>query len=99
MQMKQGVHLKKIFAGGTEAMVRRNADTLAALCLVRDKDAERIQLAARLCAADRATLVLAATICLRPGSVGRVRMRLSEGLAGLVGEQLNLTSIPFRSTP
>ena len=37
---------------------------------------------------DRATLVLAATIGLRPGSVGRVRMRLSEGLAGLVGEQL-----------
>ncbi len=38
--------------------------------------------------ADRATLVLAATIGLRPESVGRVRMRLSEGLAGLVAEQL-----------
>ena len=37
---------------------------------------------------DRATLVLAATIGLRADSVGRVRMRLSEGLAGLVGEQL-----------
>jgi starch phosphorylase len=37
---------------------------------------------------DRATLVLAATVGLRPDSVGRVRMRLSEGLAGLVGEQL-----------
>ena len=37
---------------------------------------------------DRATLVLAATVGLRPDSVGRVRMRLNEGLAGLVGEQL-----------
>jgi len=37
---------------------------------------------------DRANLVLAATIGLRPESIGRVRMRLSEGLAGLVAEQL-----------
>jgi starch phosphorylase len=38
--------------------------------------------------ADRSTLVLAATIGLRPESVGRVRMRLTEGLAGLVGQQV-----------
>src|SRR6188508_53785 len=38
--------------------------------------------------ADRATLVLAATIGLRAESVGRVRMRISEGLAGLVAEQM-----------
>jgi starch phosphorylase len=37
---------------------------------------------------DRSTLVLAATIGLRPESVGRVRMRLDEGLAGLVAETL-----------
>jgi starch phosphorylase len=37
---------------------------------------------------DRANLVLAATIGLRPESVGRIRMRLTEGLAGLVAEQL-----------
>jgi starch phosphorylase len=35
---------------------------------------------------DRTTLVLAATIGLRLESVGRVRMRLDEGLVGLVGE-------------
>ncbi len=34
------------------------------------------------------TLVLAATIGLRPESVGRVRMRITEGLAGLVAERL-----------
>ncbi len=37
---------------------------------------------------NRSNLVLAATIGLQPASVGRVRMRLSEGLVGLVGEQL-----------
>ena len=37
---------------------------------------------------DRTNLVLAATIGLRPESVGRVRMRLTEGLVGLVAEQL-----------
>ncbi|HET9831854.1 MAG TPA: DUF3417 domain-containing protein, partial [Vicinamibacterales bacterium] len=37
---------------------------------------------------DRANLVLAATVGLNPESVGRVRMRLSEGLAGLVAEKL-----------
>jgi starch phosphorylase len=37
---------------------------------------------------DRTNLVLAATIGLRPEGVGRVRMRLSEGLVGLVGEQV-----------
>jgi starch phosphorylase len=37
---------------------------------------------------DRTTLVLAATIGLRSESVGHVRMRVSEGLAGLVAEQL-----------
>ena len=37
---------------------------------------------------DRATLVLAATVGLRQESVGRIRMRMSEGLAGLVAEEL-----------
>ena len=37
---------------------------------------------------DRTTLVLAATIGLRPESVGVVKMRVNEGLAGLVAEQL-----------
>ena len=37
---------------------------------------------------DRSTLVLAATVGLRPESVGRVRMRLDEGLAGLVAQSM-----------
>ena len=38
--------------------------------------------------ADRVTLVLAATIGLRADSIGRVRMRITEGLAGLVAERM-----------
>jgi glycogen phosphorylase len=38
--------------------------------------------------ADRANLVLAATVGLRAESVGRIRMHTTEGLAGLVAEQL-----------
>ena len=37
---------------------------------------------------DRSSLVLAATIGLQPESVGRIRMRLDEGLVGLVAEQM-----------
>ena len=37
---------------------------------------------------DRLHLVLSATIGLDPSSIGRVRMPLTEGLVGLVGEQL-----------
>ncbi|HEX8027495.1 MAG TPA: DUF3417 domain-containing protein, partial [Vicinamibacterales bacterium] len=37
---------------------------------------------------DRAHLVLAATLGLRPDGIGRVRMSITEGLAGLVAEQL-----------
>jgi starch phosphorylase len=37
---------------------------------------------------DRSNLVLAATLGLHPGSIGKLRMSLSEGLAGLVAEQV-----------
>ena len=37
---------------------------------------------------DRSNLILAATIGLKPDSVGRIRMRLDEGLVGLVAEAL-----------
>jgi len=43
--------------------------------------------------ADRVTLVLAATVGLRQESVGRVRMRITEGLAGLVAERMSPVSV------
>ena len=43
---------------------------------------------------DRTHLVLAATVGLRPESVGTVRMELHEGLAGLVAEQLRPIEVP-----
>jgi glycogen phosphorylase len=42
---------------------------------------------------DRANLVLAATLGLRPSCVGRLRMALNEGLAGLVAEQLRPVAV------
>src|SRR5438477_10429245 len=42
---------------------------------------------------DRANLVLAATLGLRPNCVGRLRMALNEGLAGLVAEQLRPVAV------
>jgi len=42
---------------------------------------------------DRTKLVLAATVGLRPESVGRVRMRLTEGLAGLVAQDLRPVAV------
>src|SRR5579863_6807592 len=37
---------------------------------------------------DRTTLVLAATVGLHPRAIGKVRMPLSEGLTGLVAEEV-----------
>src|ERR1700739_4187663 len=42
---------------------------------------------------DRANLVLAATVGLRPECVGRLRMALHEGLAGLVAEQVRPVAV------
>jgi glycogen phosphorylase len=42
---------------------------------------------------DRATLVLAATVGLRPQCVGTLRMRLHEGLAGLVAEEVRPVAV------
>jgi starch phosphorylase len=43
---------------------------------------------------DRATLVLAATVGLRPQCVGTLRMKLNEGLAGLVAEEVQPVAVP-----
>jgi glycogen phosphorylase len=42
---------------------------------------------------DRSNLVLAATVGLHPRSIGRLRMPLSEGLAGLVAEQVRPVAV------
>src|SRR5215467_2043455 len=42
---------------------------------------------------DRATLVLAATVGLRPQCIGTLRMRLHEGLAGLVAEEVRPVAV------
>src|ERR1700730_17328623 len=42
---------------------------------------------------DRANLVLAATVGLRPECVGKLRMAVNEGLAGLVAEQVRPVAV------
>src|SRR5579884_1354151 len=42
---------------------------------------------------DRANLVLAATLGLRPQCIGTLRMGLNEGLAGLVAEQVRPVAV------
>src|SRR4029079_8412567 len=42
---------------------------------------------------DRTTLVLAATLGLRPQCVGTVRMGINEGLAGLVAEEVGPVAV------
>ena len=66
----------------------RPAETLAnVVSLVQKKFATDV-CSVYVLEADRANLVLAATVGLRADSVGRVRMHTTEGLAGLVAEQL-----------
>ena len=48
---------------------------------------------AYLLEADRANLILAATLGLRPQCVGTLRMALNEGLAGLVAEQVQPVAV------
>src|SRR5580692_5768046 len=47
---------------------------------------------------DRANLVLAATLGLRPKCIGKLRMALNEGLAGLVAEQVRPVAVEHATT-
>src|SRR6202050_2611104 len=47
---------------------------------------------------DRANLVLAATLGLRPQCIGTLRMALNEGLAGLVAEQVRPVAVEQATT-
>ena len=66
----------------------RPAKTLDNICELIQRRFETDVCSVYLLEPDRSNLVLAATVGLRGESVGRVRMRLDEGLAGLVAEQV-----------
>src|SRR6267142_168282 len=53
---------------------------------------------AYLLESDRATLVLAATLGLRPQCIGTLRMALHEGLAGLVAEEVRPVAVEQAKT-
>ncbi|HEY1599457.1 MAG TPA: alpha-glucan family phosphorylase [Pirellulales bacterium] len=64
------------------------ADTLANVVQLIQQQFQTDVCSIYLIKPDRANLVLAATVGLRPESVGRVSMKLNEGLTGLAAEQL-----------
>jgi starch phosphorylase len=64
------------------------ADTLGAVVGLIQQHFQTDVCSIYLIKPDRANLVLAATVGLRPESVGRVSMKLNEGLTGLAAEQL-----------
>ena len=64
------------------------ADTLANVVRLIQQQFQTDVCSIYLIKPDRANLVLAATVGLRPESVGRVSMKLHEGLTGLAAEQL-----------
>jgi starch phosphorylase len=64
------------------------ADTLESLVAAIQQQCRTDVCSVYLLEPDRSSLVLAATAGMRPESVGRVKMRLSEGLPGLVAEQM-----------
>src|SRR5438067_9483840 len=64
------------------------AETLANLVRLIQQRFETDVCSVYLIEPDRVNLVLAATVGLRKESVGKIRMGLNEGLAGLVAEEL-----------
>ncbi len=69
------------------------AETLARIVELIATRFETDVCSAYLLEPDRANLILAATVGLRRDSVGKLRMSLNEGLAGLVAEQLRPVAI------
>src|SRR5438093_9818296 len=74
------------------------AETLANVCALIAKRFETDVCSAYLLEPDRANLVLAATLGLRPKCVGTLRMALHEGLAGLVAEQVRPVAVEHVTT-
>lgn len=64
------------------------AETLSNICQLIQQRFRCDVCSVYLLGADRAHLVLGATVGLRPEGVGRIRMRLDEGLAGMVAQQV-----------
>jgi starch phosphorylase len=69
------------------------AETLMNVVALIAKRFETDVCSAYLLEPDRANLVLAATVGLRPACIGSLRMAINEGLAGLVAEQVRPVSV------
>src|ERR1700682_2879342 len=91
---KQGANLLSLEEiGHVISLKGQPAETLANIVRLIQQRFETEVCSVYLIEPDRANLVLAATVGLRPESVGQVRMGLNEGLAGLVAEELRPISV------
>src|SRR5215813_10489054 len=79
--------------GNLAREVGKPAETLTNVVALIAKRFDSDVCSAYLLEPDRANLVLAATLGLRPQCVGTLRMALHEGLAGLVAEQLRPVAV------
>jgi signal transduction histidine kinase len=70
------------------------AETLTNIVLLIQRRFETDVCSVYLLETDRSHLLLSATVGLAPSAVGKVRMRLTEGLVGLVAEQLQPQVVP-----
>ena len=83
---------------GNLAKGGKPAETLMNVVALIAKRFEVDVCSAYLLEPDRTNLILAATLGLKPGCVGTLRMALHEGLAGLVAEQVQPVAVERRPT-
>src|SRR6202049_4306721 len=79
--------------GNLAAEGRKPAETLTNVVALIARRFKTDVCSAYLLEADRANLILAATLGLRPQCVGTLRRALNEGLAGLVAEQVQPVAV------
>src|SRR5271166_5425928 len=79
--------------GHLAAETGKPAETLMNVVALIARRFETDVCSAYLLEPDRANLVLAATLGLRPQCIGNLRMSLHEGLTGLVAEQVQAVSV------
>src|SRR6266446_6488269 len=79
--------------GDLTAEAGKPAETLMNVVALIAKRFDTDVCSAYLLEPDRANLVLAATVGLRPACIGTLRMAVHEGLAGLVAEQVRPVAV------
>jgi starch phosphorylase len=96
-QVAQAIDASRVLSldeiGSLTAIVGKPAETLMSVVALIASRFQTDVCSVYLLEPDRANLVLAATVGLRPQCIGTLRMSLHEGLAGLVAEQVQYVAV------